>query len=96
MRLQWLLAKSRSLAREGLVTLRRHRTEQVSAAASLLELSYVRSWLRWVPPNPEEIQNRSLNGEARRAPGIASLLQFCQTPPGTEVRTRDPDSGDAG
>ena len=39
MRLQWLLAKSSSLAREGLVTLRRRRTEQVSAAASLIELS---------------------------------------------------------
>ncbi len=27
---------------------------------------------------------------------LTLLLQFCQAPPGSEVRTRDPDSGDAG
>ena len=40
---------------------------------------------------------RSVEGKARKATGIALLLlQFRQAPRRSEVRTRDPDSGDAG
>ena len=39
---------------------------------------------------------RSLQGEARRTSGVAPLLQLRQAKRRSEVRTRDPDSADAG